>query len=225
MDQNSKSIGVQKMESRRGFIKKTSIAAGVTILPASNVWGACNVSGVSGGSQSTTTTCVVHNFDGGRSPGTWSKLVQPHPSSTDIDRIATLWTGLNHNATFPSGGKKTEYYYPRLKAFISSKTLLLGVGSGIPTTSINVSTALLDNRNSLKKHIACSYLNGLFGWNQDLQLEFTGRDGQGLFIEHVWGSAKIGSSRDTKVMLESAYREHCTTTLDHFVSVLGSYAD
>ena len=53
--------------SRRNFIKKSTIAAGVSMIPASNVWGACNVTGVSGGSQSIMTNCVVPHFTGGRS--------------------------------------------------------------------------------------------------------------------------------------------------------------
>lgn len=50
------------MNTRRKFIKGTGVAAGVTLLPAKSVWGACNNSGVSGGSQALNTVCNANQY-------------------------------------------------------------------------------------------------------------------------------------------------------------------
>jgi hypothetical protein len=210
--------------SRRSFIKKSSIAAGITIIPASKVWGACNVSGVSGGSQSVNTTCIVTPFNGGRSPGTWKKFVEYDPSKQDIDRIATILSNVKHKDIFGSSGQtKTEFYYPILRAFIFSQTITI-VGNGIGTIRdkvINVGDAVANNSESLEKHIACTYLNGLFGMNSGLSAEFTGFDGNNLFIEHIWGSAEINGPNSVKNELEQAYQDDITITEQQFSYVLG----
>jgi hypothetical protein len=224
MDNNETNTTPETGKSRRSFIKKSSIAAGITIIPASNVWGACNVSGVSGGSQTVNTTCLVAPFSGGRSPGTWKKFVEYSPSEQDIDRIATILSGVNKNATFISSGqKKTEFYYPILKAFIFSKTItILGNGTGqIRDKVINVGTAVANNSEPLEKHIACTYLNGLFGMNSGLSAEFTGPDGNNLFIDHIWGSAEINGANSVKYALQQAYRGEIKITEQQFSFILG----
>jgi hypothetical protein len=208
MDNNETNTTPEAGKSRRSFIKKSSIAAGITIIPASNVWGACNVSGVSGGSQSVNTTCIVTPFSGGRSPGTWQKFVKHVPSEQDINRIATILSDVNHNDIFGSSGqKKTKFYYPILKAFIFSQTITI-VGNGIGTIRdkvINVGNAVGNNSTPLEKHIACTYLNGLFGMNSGLSAEFTGFDGNKRFIEHIWGSAEINGASSVNSILKAAY--------------------
>jgi len=224
MDNNETNTTPEAGKSRRSFIKKSSIAAGITIIPASNVWGACNVSGVSGGSQSVNTTCIVTPFSGGRSPGTWKKFVEYAPSEQDIDRIATILSDVDHKDIFGSSGqKKTAFYYPKLKAFILSQTITI-VGNGLGTIRdkvINVGTAVADNSESIEKHIACTYLNGLFGMNSGLSAEFTGFDGNNLFIEHIWGSAEINGASMVEFELDKAYRENITITEATLSIVLG----
>ncbi|GGF65557.1 hypothetical protein [Alteromonas lipolytica] len=63
--------------SRRKFIKRTGAVAGVSIIPSKSVWGACNSSGVSGGSKDTSETCSVGFTEfGGRSGGSWDKFLE-----------------------------------------------------------------------------------------------------------------------------------------------------
>ncbi len=208
MDNNETNTTPEAGKSRRSFIKKSSIAAGITIIPASNVWGACNVSGVSGGSQSVNTTCIVTPFSGGRSPGTWKQFVKYAPKDANLKQIATILSDVDHEDIFGSSGqKKTAFYYPKLRDFIFSKTITI-VGNGIGTIrnkDINVGDAVTNNRKPLEKHIACTYLNGLFGMNSGLSGEFTGFDGNNLFIEHIWGSAEINGASMVKIELKNAY--------------------
>ena len=53
----------QDKNSRRKFIKASGAIAGVTIIPSKSVWGACNASGVSGGSQALEEVCRVSAED------------------------------------------------------------------------------------------------------------------------------------------------------------------
>ena len=48
-----------KVNSRRKFIKSSGAIAGITVIPSKSVWGACNASGVSGGSQALEDVCRV----------------------------------------------------------------------------------------------------------------------------------------------------------------------
>lgn len=214
MDNNESNTTPEAGKSRRSFIKKSSIAAGITIIPASNVWGACNVSGVSGGSQTVNTTCIVAAFSGGRSPNTWKKFVAHSPSQQDRNGIAAILSDVDEESLTISGMRKTDFYYPSLKAFILSKTITI-VGNGtnqIRNKTINVGAAIANNSDPLEKHIACTYLNGLFGMNSGLSLEFTGFDGNNLFIEHIWGSAEVDEFGLVVPALETAYQENKTIT-------------
>lgn len=76
---------------RRKFIKTTGAVAGVTIIPSKSVWGACNASGVSGGSQALENVCRVSSQD---DPATNVSL-GGFPA-TDFN---TLFTSLNNNST------------------------------------------------------------------------------------------------------------------------------
>lgn len=214
-------------KGRRGFIKKASLAAGVSILPASNVWGTvCNASGVSGGSTSPTTSCTVTHWNGGRSPGTWRKFIKHSPSETDKKRIATMVSGMHWQDRFPAhtgGVRKIDFYYPRLKAFIESKHITVpGNGSSIPFKTINIASAVKGN-NAIEKHIACTYLNGLFDMNHGLEHHFTGNDGLGAFIEHIWGSYNVGNAYMTESVVSGSYNESKTCTLTTFTNCLKDF--
>jgi len=227
MDNNKANTAPTNGSSRRDFIKKSSIAAGITIIPASNVWGACNVTGVSGGSQTVNTTCIVKTFNGGRSPGTWKKFVKRNPTQQDYDRIATILSDVHKNDIFgESGQKKTNYYYGELKKFIYAQAItIIGDTSGqIRSKTINVGAAVDNNAESFEKHIACTYLNGLFGMNQGLSLEFTGKDGNLLFMDHIWGSAEINRNHgQVQSVLDASYKDEKRITEQQFASVLNGY--
>jgi hypothetical protein len=76
---------------RRKFIKTTGAVAGVTIIPSKSVWGACNASGVSGGSQALENVCRVSSQD---DPET-NVLLGGFPAAD----FNTLFTSLNTNST------------------------------------------------------------------------------------------------------------------------------
>jgi hypothetical protein len=80
-----------KTNSRRKFIKATGAVAGVTIIPSKSVWGACNASGVSGGSQALENVCRVSSED---DPST--NISMGGFPATDYN---TLFTSLNNNST------------------------------------------------------------------------------------------------------------------------------
>lgn len=52
-----------RTSSRRKFIKTSGAIAGITVIPSKSVWGACNASGVSGGSQALESVCQVSSQD------------------------------------------------------------------------------------------------------------------------------------------------------------------
>lgn len=225
MDNNKTNTTPISGTSRRNFIKKSSIAAGVSMIPASNVWGACNVTGVSGGSQSITTNCVVPNFVGGRFPDKWKQFVQLTPSESDIQRVATILSDVNHNDKFSSSQQlKVEFYYPKLRAFINAQVIqIAGDGKLIANKIIQVGAAVADNSRPLEKHMACTYLNGLFGMNSGLPPEFTGDDGNLLFMDHVWGAAEVNGDYAAKTALKNAYRPNAKVSEAQFAHVLGSF--
>jgi len=75
-------VNNQANNSRRKFIKTTGAVAGITVLPSTSVWGACNASGISGGSKVINVTCSVPKITGGWSPGTWKKLTKSSACSS-----------------------------------------------------------------------------------------------------------------------------------------------
>lgn len=207
---------------RRGFIKKASLAAGVSILPASNVWGTtCNASGVSGGSTSPTTSCSVTPYHGGHKHTSWRKFLKHSPKKHHRDAIASLVNGISlddkHHNT-----RKVDYYYPRLKAFIESKSIHI-VGAGrIPTKTISIHSAIKGS-NQLERDLACTYLNGLFGMNHGLRHEFTGNDGLGILVEHIWGSAHVGSLYQAQTAMTNSFNNNKTCTYGTFRDCLRDY--
>ena len=227
MDNNETNTTPETVKSRRSFIKKSSIAAGISIIPASNVWGACNVSGVSGGSQTVNTTCLVAAFGGGGglSPDRWKLFLDSSPSEAEMTQVATILSNMDESAVFDSGQKRAEYYYPILRSFIFGKTItIIGNGDGtglIRDKTIDVGIAIANNSTSLESHIACTYLNGLFEWNTGLSHEFSGLDGNRLFVDHIWGSAEVNGASNVITVLNGAYRGDRQTTELDFKSVLG----
>lgn len=77
--------------SRRKFIKATGAVAGVTVIPSKSVWGACNASGVSGGSQALENVCRVNESD---DPSRYISL-----GGFAANEYVTVFTSLNSNRT------------------------------------------------------------------------------------------------------------------------------
>ena len=228
MDNNKTSVTPSTGESRRNFIKKSSMVAGVSMIPASNVWGACNVTGVSGGSQSVNTNCVVPDFNGGLEPEDWEDFLKRAKCGDEFDeddteKVADLLSDVKKNDKFSSSKqKKVEYYYPLIQNFIKAQQIYIaGNGQDIKDKTIKVSDALKDD--DLEGLIAATYLNGLFGMNEGLPLEFTGADGNRLFIDHIWGSAAINGEYNAKKALKDAYRDwdRVRITEAQLVTILG----
>jgi hypothetical protein len=198
-----------KRNSRRGFIKKTSMVAGVSVLPASNVWGVCNVSGVSGGSLTTSQSCVVTQFSGGYQPSYWEKLAQYEPSSNDSKALAELLLDVSTTDRFDSNPQalKMEGYYPYVRAMLDKHIIQIQGGGRIPQLSINVGHTMRtrSTNNSKTKHLAAVYINCLFGF-VNLEAQFSGKDGLALFIEHIWGSLHEGSYSNTMSVLRNSYK-------------------
>lgn len=199
----------EQMKSRRGFIKKSSVVAGVSILPASNVWGTCNVSGVSGGSQTVNQTCVVNSFQGGYLPSHWQKLTQFSPSNDDCKALATMLSDVSPTDKFKTepNALKMEGYYPYVRSMLDKHIIQIQGGGRIPPLNVNVGDTLRNRTLApgKTKHIVAVYINAVFGFIK-LEAQFTGQDGLGLFIEHIWGSLHEGSYSNTMSVLRSSYQ-------------------
>jgi hypothetical protein len=199
----------EQMKSRRGFIKKTSVVAGVSILPASNVWGVCNVSGVSGGSQSINTTCVVAPFIGGYQPSKWEKLTKFNPSVSDCEALADMLSDVNTTDRFTTepNALKMEGYYPYVRSLLDKHGIQILGGGRIPPLNVNVGDTMRNQSivDRKVKHVVAVYLNAVFGFCE-LEAQFTGNDGLAAFIEHVWGSLHEGNESQTISVLRGSYQ-------------------
>ncbi|NDW14315.1 hypothetical protein GTQ48_02035 [Alteromonas genovensis] len=81
----------QDNNSRRKFIKASGAIAGVTIIPSKSVWGACNASGVSGGSQALENVCRVSAED--------DPSQNVSPTGFSAAQFNTVFTSMNKNPT------------------------------------------------------------------------------------------------------------------------------
>lgn len=71
--------------TRRAFVKRIGAGVAISSLPAQSVWGACNATGISGGSRVIAVTCEVPKISGGWSPGIWKKLAFPNLCAASAD--------------------------------------------------------------------------------------------------------------------------------------------
>jgi hypothetical protein len=209
MDNNNTSNTTERNKARRGFVKKTSAIAGISILPASNVWGTCNVSGVSGGSQSINSSCTVRPFHGGRWPDFWKDLAQGHPTESQKERLTHMVMGVNKNSRFNNHprAKKKDFYYGVVKDLLDKKRIdIAAFGKHTPPLHINVGHTLrnIHSQPAKVKHLVTVYCNVLFGLAQ-VDHQFKGSDGLKAFLEHVWGSLHEGSEVHTLSVLTSSY--------------------
>lgn len=225
MDKKNTSITTEHGKARRGFVKKSSAIAGISILPASNVWGTCNVSGVSGGSQHVNATCTVRHFSGGYWPSFWEHFCQATPSADNLAKLAHMISGVSTTDTFSSTHmNKTEYYYPKVRQVLYKHSIdLPAFGKNTPSLHLNVGDAM-KRRTTIgakKKHIAAVYINHLFGF-ATVEHHFSGNDGRHAFMEHIWGSYHEGNFWDTNETLKASYTSFAKISEESLKSILRS---
>ncbi|NVK54063.1 MAG: hypothetical protein HWE26_00495 [Alteromonadaceae bacterium] len=169
-----------KQTSRREILKKSGAIAGVTIIPSRSVWGACNASGVSGGSQDAVESCSFRADElGGRSPGSWSKFLSEATKapdwSDDLDgrdkRGLNKIHGMFYYYNFPWNRKTNGYerlalkkLYDAVNHTIKTTTIDLGGdGVNVPTGQLNLASAL-SSSGGIAWQLASVYLNFKYGF-------------------------------------------------------------
>lgn len=188
---NSNNIDDQA-KSRRGFIKKSSIVAGISILPASNVWGTCNVSGVSGGSQTVNSTCVVPNLSGGLPLVQWHTLTKTTITETEKRALANVVSDLKFDDVYVSTSKnKAEDYYTRLNAVLQHRRMAVNGGGHFPDLRNLSFYEAIRSTDHHERVMGVLAANVAFGFTQR-EGQFAGPGGFKLLLDHVWGSLKIG---------------------------------
>jgi hypothetical protein len=178
---------ITKTSVRRNFLKKSAIGLVATSMPAQSVWGACNASGISGGSTSTT-TCEMPAMTksgaiNGRSPASWALFLTGTESElrTKLKQMFSAYSSGSDGAV--------DIKVCDLKSFISNASVKLSDGSGtIPYKKVNISEALVSGSDE-DKVMAAVYLNTRFRF-YDLPPEFTNAR---EFAEHIWGVLNINN--------------------------------
>lgn len=220
-NKNIKSID-DKGKSRRGFIKKSSVVAGIAVLPASNVWGTCNVSGVSGGSQQSNSTCVVSPFFGGYSPLYWSDIISTMPQQAQYDAFLALVSDLDSSSVFPiTGASKAEFYYPRMGILLSKYDFSITGAGNIPSFHMNVHDAL-QSGTTKQKQLASVYANIIFGFVRGEPTLGT-NGGIDLFLEHIWGSFHEGSASHTSSVVDASFDHTGTFDENKLMGLLSAH--
>tara|TARA_R110002167_G_scaffold196935_7_gene400008 strand:+ start:3771 stop:4445 length:675 start_codon:yes stop_codon:yes gene_type:complete len=199
-----------QQNARRKFLIQSSAGVAITTLPAQSVWGACNTSGLSGGSRSAGTVCIIPNVIGGRSPGSWTKFVDSgSPANVHRNKVRELFSLNGYDQT----QLNTEYC--NVRTYIRGlPTLTLIDPRGIVSdVSFNVESYLNDS--GPEKNFAAYYLNALFGFYGPLAPLADADE----LIQHVWsvmlikGDANFTGPTNT-ADLEFAWegRENSTTS-------------
>lgn len=181
--------------SRRTFVKRVGAGAIFSSLPAQSVWGACNASGISGGSRVVEFTCTVPNVNGGWSPGTWQKLTfKASGVSTDTSDTSST-TGLQHalhaiKKVFGDAGEATNMTRIRAVAqFMRDTTVVLGDGLTVERIEFNLE-AVFDKSvtGGSLMDLAAMYLNAYYGLsNWDTTINPTADH----IMEDFWGSTAV----------------------------------
>lgn len=198
-------------KSRRGFIKKSSMVAGISVLPASNVWGVCNVSGVSGGSQAINQTCMVNTFIGGYSRSYWRSLVKDTPSDADIANFTFV------NFDDPENDRRTNY--PNIAKLIMTGDIDISGGGNIPNLKMNLLTAIKSGSMD-EQLVAAIYINFIFGFVTSIETQYTGNSGNRAFLEHVWGSLHEGMPAITRGVVEGSFDNVGSISETDFLNML-----
>lgn len=222
---NEKTTGLTQQnsadKSKRFFIKKASVAAGIATLAPTSVWGACNASGISGGSQDTNSSCAMPKYLEGRDPYFWKKWLIEHPSASDKEIVDWAVTDIKsaderfdeHNA--PSrrwiGEQKRYYYYHKVASTIEKVhfTVRSRDTSGNEIISdIDAYEAITGATDSIQAHLSAIYLNRLFGFSE-VTFEYQTRQGFQLLLDHYYGMSM--HVNHFKTDLKARYRTVDTT--------------
>lgn len=198
--QNKGSSAVESNVKRRSFIKKVSAGVVITSLPAKSVWGACNASGISGGSRSTD-TCVVPFLSNGRSPGSWKKFVEsPGNANTQRNKVKAMFSMYEH-----ASDSLLDLKVADLRRFIAD-IAPVKLDNGPPAVFLDVPRALMAGGDIA--NLASCYLNAVFGF-YTLPLQFSDAD---ELVEHLYGVMKYGSTSagDFGSMLTSSFTSGST---------------
>lgn len=116
--------------SRRTFVKRVGAGAIFSSLPAQSVWGACNASGISGGSRVVAVTCTVPQVDGGWSPGMWQKLTF-QASGVSTDTASAFSTNASVDDVKNNNGKGSGSFKKTLTTSIDDSTEAKGLQHAI----------------------------------------------------------------------------------------------
>lgn len=201
MESNKTKNISEKRNARRGFIKKSSIIAGISVLPASNVWGVCSVSGTSGGSKQSNDTCVVPSFFGGFNDAMWI-LFTSLDAAANRDQMKFIST-IGENETFTTGTQqnKREFYYEKISSFLRTTHLNFQGVAGIPSLNKSVSNMLASSSLN-EKRTAAVFVNVSLGY-ATVPAQFSGMNGLLEFVEHVWGSLHLNGMNTVNVVNSS----------------------
>lgn len=181
----------QANNSRRKFIKTTGAVAGITIIPTSSVWGACNATGISGGSKALDIVCEVPLIEGGWPPSTWEKLTKA-AACNDMrkakKKIKTIFGDTSDTLL--------ESYIAGMAAFLATENVEFGDGFTCESISFNLAQVLdREDTGGGKRHLAAMYLNIYFGvaeWDETLN------PSAALVLEDFWGSMCVEYGDENK---------------------------
>jgi hypothetical protein len=199
-------------EQRRKFLIQSSAGVAITILPAQSVWGACNTSGLSGGSRSAGAVCIIPYVTGGRSPGSWTKFVKSGaPDNNSRNKVKSLFS---LSSSFTTSQLDTAYC--DVRTYIKGlPTLALVDPRGI-VSNVNFNVEAYLNDSGPEKNFAAYYLNALFNFYGPLAPLADADE----LIQHVWsvmlvkGDANSSGPINT-ADLEAAWVVENSTTVAH----------
>ncbi|MEP7702698.1 hypothetical protein [Paraglaciecola sp. 25GB23A] len=216
---------VEKIQqnARRKFLIQSSAGVAITTLPAQSVWGACNTSGLSGGSRSAGTVCIIPHVTGGRSPGSWTKFVDlAAPDNLARNKVREMFSlGPGGGPSAPSESSLNAAYCNVRTHIRGLPTLTLVDPQGIfADVDFNVEDYLNDS--GPEKNFAAYYLNALFGFYGPLAPLADADE----LIQHVWGVMLVkGDANSTgptnTADLEAAWVPETSTTSAYLPSGSG----
>lgn len=172
--------------SRRKFLIKSSAGVVITTLPAHSVWGACNASGLSGGSRSGGDVCIIPEVSGGRSPGSWAKYVESgDPDNNKRNKVREMFSlstvDSEGGLVKPADTQLNEAFCSVRSHIASMPDVVLSDGSGdIPYATLNIHTAMQNSGGIW--NLAAYYLNAYFGFYGDISPFNSAEE----MVQHVW---------------------------------------
>jgi hypothetical protein len=186
-------------QSRRKFLMKSTAGVVITTLPAQSVWGACNASGLSGGSRTSETVCETPLVTGGRSPGSWRVYLESGtPSKNCTNKVRSMFS-------LSKSSDLTAAYCSVRNEITNMPNIVLSDGMGvIPTATLNIGTAL-GNSGGIW-NLAAYYLNAYYGFYGDLSPYSNAEE----FVQQAWAVLYInnGSSVPTDYsILENSFTD------------------